>query len=878
MIVGRTAPRYQTLALLYPRSKSLQAYISEYFIIVVRLSQQVFTIANKSTFQQFKYTFLHSSMKPYQSGLETWADLVKDEVSLQMAKRIEEESQENSRFRLNTGTIFKSQSIYDQVKLRTQILNACSTYDHQTSWKQARKAGNATLFQGNSEYERWRSSNESCTLLCTGILGAGKSVLLANIVDDVNLYTPNKSATVAYFFCRQDMAESLKAQTVIASLTRQLLQPLSDFTEVAERFGDTCSMLDIEKALTLLDPRILPIGRAYFVLDGIDECDEQEILMDYLLQIRDQLSLHLCISMRRDPSTPLKLNSKHFSSASILLMPDDNPDIKSFVSAELERRVASGNLGVGEPALILDIHDALLKGARGMFLWVVLQIESLCSMQTDDAIRGALVDLPKTLSETYTRILDRSRGQQGSYQRRILDLIAVARRPMTIEELREALSVTPGDDFWNPGKLINNVYSVLDCCGSIVIVDEEELTLRFVHSSTKQFLLGNLDDHSTAMIEIGRAENTMSSIILTYLNYNVFDTQLSTRVIPKLSAGTVPSTVIHSTLESSSRARRLALSLLQSRKQSDIDVGKILADVSKGHNSQLRNHYHFVNYAKVYWLCHTWQREEMDPLIIELMHKAFQKKLIYLDLQDDNTAVTHLLLEKESLYANLEHEGRRMLLHMAAMDANAALVKVLLSIPGIDFGLKNEITLGSFTPLHCAVNRGHEAIIRLLLDATPTSSTTGFKEDLISLLGSGLAEPGGMFRSGSILHKAVSNRKMSLIRSLLRLPDLDVNAKDASSWAPLHYAASGNSGEIVQLFLTSDKIDVNVRNGHGETPLHIAAELGHDSVIGILLGYPKIDWEAPDELHNTALFYAQEGKRNDIVDLFQKKLNPSNKP
>lgn len=40
-----------------------------------------------------------------------------------------------------------------------------------------------------------------CTLMFTGKLGSGKPVLLANLVDDLNLDSRNKNITVAYFFC-----------------------------------------------------------------------------------------------------------------------------------------------------------------------------------------------------------------------------------------------------------------------------------------------------------------------------------------------------------------------------------------------------------------------------------------------------------------------------------------------------------------------------------------------------------------------------------------------------------------------------------------------------------------------------------------------------
>lgn len=41
------------------------------------------------------------------------------------------------------------------------------------------------------------------------------------------------------------------------------------------------------------------------------------------------------------------------------------------------------------------------------------------------------------------------------------------------EELREALSVVPGNTLWNRAKLLNDVYSAIASCGSLVIVDGE---------------------------------------------------------------------------------------------------------------------------------------------------------------------------------------------------------------------------------------------------------------------------------------------------------------------------------------------------------------------------------------------------------------------
>lgn len=52
MDVGRSAPRYENMALLYPQSKNLQSQLSEYFIVVVRLFRELLKSTKKSAFER----------------------------------------------------------------------------------------------------------------------------------------------------------------------------------------------------------------------------------------------------------------------------------------------------------------------------------------------------------------------------------------------------------------------------------------------------------------------------------------------------------------------------------------------------------------------------------------------------------------------------------------------------------------------------------------------------------------------------------------------------------------------------------------------------------------------------------------------------------
>jgi hypothetical protein len=281
MTVGRSAPRYQTMALLYPLSKSLQSSLSEYFIVVVRLCNQLLKFTQRSILGQLVSLLSDLDPKTYQSELDLWANSVKEEVNLLIGQKIGEEAHENSRFRALSNKSSERASHHRKLKTKLRLLESCSTYDYETTWKQTRKVGNATLFSQATQYQNWKGRPDSCTLVYTGKLGSGKSVLLANVVDDLNLYVQNKNIAVAYFFCRHDILESLKARTVIGSLARQLLRPIPDLSMAAGFLDETTPALDFKGLFSLLQRALPPNFKAYFILDGVDECDnvERQILI-----------------------------------------------------------------------------------------------------------------------------------------------------------------------------------------------------------------------------------------------------------------------------------------------------------------------------------------------------------------------------------------------------------------------------------------------------------------------------------------------------------------------------------------------------------------------------------------------------------------------
>ncbi|KAI4598131.1 hypothetical protein KJ359_003940 [Pestalotiopsis sp. 9143b] len=261
MAAGRKAPRYQQMALLYPRSADLKSSMSEYFTVIVHLCQKLYKATQKPALSSYFALLSDLDLKEHETSLQLWADCIKDEVTLLTARNVSEQAS-------LLGSLSKN-SQYESHRRRLQhrlrLLDACSTYDYETTWKEIQKSGNSTLLAQLDQYDEWKAGTTSSTLLCTGKLGFGKSVLLANMVAELNLSTTSLGTPVIYFFCRHDIQESLEARTIIGCLARQLISAvIKGAPGVSFEFDDTVNL----NSLLELVVRVIPkTARGYLLLD-----------------------------------------------------------------------------------------------------------------------------------------------------------------------------------------------------------------------------------------------------------------------------------------------------------------------------------------------------------------------------------------------------------------------------------------------------------------------------------------------------------------------------------------------------------------------------------------------------------------------------------
>lgn len=357
MKIGQSAPRLQEIASLFPHSKALRGLVAQYFISVVGLCQKMVALCQQSLFGQMK-SFLHDGdTSKYETELVRHADAVQAQLQVEQAKA-------TSRIQSTVNRLSSSETHRRNLENHLRVLDLCSTYNYKSTWKRIRKLGNAVWTFAEAEYGAWLGESESATLLVRGKLGSGKSVLLANMVDDMNRKQPE--SRTAYFFCREDDDRSLECRTILGCLAHQLLQPLPPH-ETSLHIQQFASMDsdDVVRALKLV---LSPAARVLFILDGIEACGprEREEVMSTLRQLQEAFQMALCISYSIDASAEMERETSSLPRQSLVTLPDNRPEISDYIGAELLARLDSDKLRIGDPNLIVEIQDALTTGAQGM--------------------------------------------------------------------------------------------------------------------------------------------------------------------------------------------------------------------------------------------------------------------------------------------------------------------------------------------------------------------------------------------------------------------------------------------------------------------------------------------------------------------------------
>ena len=442
-------------------------------------------------------------------------------------------------------------------------------------------------------------------------------------------------------------------------------------------------------------------------------------------------------------------------------------------------------------------------------------------------IRRALDELPETLDETYERTLLDIHDENWEYAHRLFQCIAVARRPLRVEELAEFLafkSETGGsltfEGDWRPENARDTVLST--CSSLIAIVNVEgSQVIQFSHFSVKEYLTSNRT-----------AEGRVSRYYIPLEPAHLFVTQACLSLLLQLDKH-VTKTII----------KELPLARYAGQYWTyHAEFGNV-----SSHTEDLmkrvfhpENH-HFANWVWIYDTIECYSkhsgpsRPESSPLHYAARHGFHQ--------------VAEWLIITFSQGVNVSSDWFGMHpLHIASVYGQFMVVQVLLTHQADANGRDDE----DWTPLHFTSVHGKSKVARLLLEhgadvnskthvgSTPLfcASERSIRPELglevAQVLLEHGADPGVRSNTGKdSLYVTLEKGHQSLAQLLLK-HGADPNTRDANGRTLLHVASEKGHTEVAQGLLELD-VDLNSRDNQGLTPLQVALQHGNEEVAEILL-------------------------------------------
>lgn len=159
--------------------------------------------------------------------------------------------------------------------------------DQQTDQLSRRESGTGGWFLARSEYQHWYQRPNS-TLLCPGIPGSGKSMIVATVVDDLQkCFASHNDVAVVYLYCNFNRRAEQDLRRMLSTLIRQLFQEqtwLSDnVTGLYMAHRDRATRPSVDELKSVLRFLVASYRRVFFVIDALAECGNEEQQRDRLL-------------------------------------------------------------------------------------------------------------------------------------------------------------------------------------------------------------------------------------------------------------------------------------------------------------------------------------------------------------------------------------------------------------------------------------------------------------------------------------------------------------------------------------------------------------------------------------------------------------------
>ncbi|KAF8242721.1 hypothetical protein K440DRAFT_564459, partial [Wilcoxina mikolae CBS 423.85] len=377
-------------------------------------------------------------------------------------------------------------------------LHEASPYNRHNEIKGKRIKGVGEWVLETPEFLGWSMEGETSSPLiwAHGIAGAGKTYLSSVVID--HLFATNSG--VAYIYFDFSNEEQQNVTEVLASLIKQLVKQLPGFPAPLETLHRKMEeerpqrRPNHEELYSTLIELSKSFTRAFIVFDALDECNRLQ---------RERL-LPMCHRMGKGGFRVFITSRSHpddiedsLGDGPKIEVTAQSKDLRSYINHRIDANPRARKLLNSRANDRKDqIVDGLVDAAGGMFLFISLNIDYICTQPTIRCILNEVEKLKnaqtskKPLDPAYDRIIEGIKKQEennAALALNVLSWLTKARRILSIKELQDAVAVEP-QKYSLDKDCIPDPSTIVDSCAGLVVIDEKSSTIRLTHFTAQEYL------------------------------------------------------------------------------------------------------------------------------------------------------------------------------------------------------------------------------------------------------------------------------------------------------------------------------------------------------------------------------------------------------
>ncbi|KIL88154.1 hypothetical protein FAVG1_08232 [Fusarium avenaceum] len=646
--------------------------------------------------------------------------------------------------------------------------------------------GTCEWILSTQEFKTWEE-NSPHLLWISAPPGMGKtflSIFLSKHFE--SMCTEQTNRATLFFFCDNKVANRNTAVNILRGLLTEMISHQKDLANmILKEWRQKSSQLFQDSSFNTLWKVFQDMIRAsnfhtiYCIIDALDECEANSLAVllkkfKRLGQSSTEFSTKMklvCLSRRFPERIPESLDT--FTRVELDMMAAGKEDVRRFIAERISDLSRTKKF---TSRMRKRVEEVFQKKSEGTFLWVSFMAQDLEEKSLLDIV-PSLDSLPAGLDAVYERIFTQIDFNKREIIRKMLDWILIARRPLRIPELCEAVGVKATDSM----------------CREFVC---EELIKACGHSLLVEYRDEETDRDIKRTIRYMREER-----------YELTGPDTEPQILLMPDQGTVFWSTQVTFLHQSAKDYYITMK----RKGSPEGSGDLLQSLHKSAASQLIGYFSHIGscwgtsikkkekhklilslpltfYALRDWHIHFRQVEELTGIIEEneefFSHES-RTRTIWVVLshfsEEYHTAESGVPLLHMSCLLNLDNLATWCLTREERCDLNET------------WGAWQE------TPLHLAGSVGHKTIINMLLDAGADALATDNQDQ-------------------SAIYRAITSCELNISRKMAQQESCKDWLKQEASdpRCELLFAAAKDGNQALCRFLVEEhSFDVNIIDESG---------------------------------------------------------------